>query len=360
MFIVGFDLGKRKSQLCVQDLDGNVLAELRVDTGRDEIVEALMPFRGAQVLVEASTSAEWVARLLESNSFSVVVADPRFSLMYAQRDKKVKTDRRDARALAEALRLRAYRPAHRKSDVARRLQGRLVVRRQLVAMRTKLVTLVRSMCEREGVMLPRCHVEMFTRVLEGQQLDPVVFDIIGPAVQQVIELTAALDAIDDEFKALADAHPAAKLLQSVRGVGPVTSLAFVSVVDDPSRFKSARELTAYLGLVPGEHSSGDTKSRPGAITKSGDALLRGYLYEAAVTMAKRTAPDSHLKQWFTKLTLRSNGAGTKRKARVALARRLARIMFAMWRDNASYNPSRTAPIVGPPAASPAGSTAQAA
>lgn len=350
MFMVGFDLGKRKSQLCVQDAEGTVLAEVRLNTTRDDILAALTRYPGARVLLEASTSAEWVARLLESSGFSVVVADPRFSLMYAQRDKKVKTDRRDARALADALRLKAFRPAHRKSDLARRLQGRLIVRSQLVGMRSKMVNLVRSMCEREGVILPRCDASAFAKMIDGEQMDPVLFELVGPAVHQIISLTAAVKAADEELSAIAKSHPAAKLLQTVRGVGPVTSLAFVATVDDPARFKSARELTSYIGLVPGEHSSGDTKRRPGAITKTGDPLLRTYLYEAAVAMAKRTAPESHLKSWFTKLASRSNARGTKPRARVALARRLARIMFAMWRDNTTFNASRTAPAFGPPQA----------
>ena len=122
MHIVGFDLGKRKSQICVQDSEGNVVAELRVDTVREKIEGAVSVYLPGQVLIEASTSSEWVARVLERLGFDVVVADPRFSLMYAQTSKKVKNDRRDARALAQALRLKAFRRAHRRSDESRGCQ----------------------------------------------------------------------------------------------------------------------------------------------------------------------------------------------------------------------------------------------
>jgi transposase len=343
MYIVGLDLGKRKSQVCVQDAAGTVVKENRVNTTREDLIETLSPFCGAEILLEASTSAEWVARALEQEGFVVRVADPRFSLMYAQRDKKVKTDKRDARALCEALRLKAYRLAYRKSDVARRLHAKLKVRKQLVEMRTELITLVRSLCEGDGVVLPRCTPSTFIEHVETQQMEALLFESIGPALSQIASLHATITALDRELASSAKGHETASLLQSMRGVGPITSLAFVAVLDDPTRFASARELTSYLGLVPSERSSGDKKSRPGAITKTGDPLLRAYLYEAAMAISKKTAPASPLKAWFDKLAGKHNGPGSARRARVALARRLARILFAMWRDKQRFDHERTTP-----------------
>lgn len=348
MFIVGFDLGKRKSQLCVENSDGAVLAELRIDTKPEALVAAVSAYPKARVIIEASTSAEWVARVLEEAGCDVVVADPRFSLMYAQSNKKVKNDRRDARALADALRLGAFRRAHRRTTEARQLHAELLVRERLVKIRTQLINLVRAMCEREGVIVPACRGEEFAAVME----DVVVVEWLGaailPAVTQIESLTQQLAQCDKAFVKRAKEHPVARNLQTVRGVGPLTSLAFVAVIDDPTRFQTARQVTAYLGLVPGENNSGDSKRPPGAITKTGDPMLRHYLVEAAYSMTNKLAPVSPLKSWSEKLLSTSRGASKKRvskkRAAVAVARRLARILWAMWRDDKPFDASRTAPL----------------
>jgi transposase len=230
----------------------------------------------------------------------------------------------------------------------------LLVRRRLVGMRTQAINVVRALCEREGIQIPGCHPETFDDALEGLQLDAILFETIAPALEQIVALNRQIKAMDAELEAVAKAHPVATILRTVRGVGVLTSLAFIAVVDDPKRFGSARELTSYIGLVPSEHNSGDSKHQPGAITKTGDPTLRGYLYEAALTVVKKTSPESHLKNWYTRLSTRSNARGTKRKALVAVARRLARILFAMWRDNKSFDEARTAPV------SPTAAGAQAA
>jgi transposase len=341
MNIVGLDLGKRKTQICIQREDGSVIAELRVDTDRTRLAAALEQFLPARVLLEASTSSEWVARVLESIGCDVVVADPRFSLMYAQTDKKVKNDRRDARALAAALRLGAFRRAHRHSDAARELHGRMLVRQQLIRARTKLINLTRSLCEREGVKIAACHGEQFAEAMELVAFpDEWLGQMVLPLVAEITSLTAQIDQLSKELAALAKTDAVASNLQTIHGVGPITALTFISVVEDPKRFDTARQVTAYLGLVPSEFNSGDSKRRPGAITKSGDAMLRGYLVEAAYSLTRNLAPASPLKDWFNALVKRNGGR--KNKAAVAVARRLARVMWAMWRSGTAYDPARTA------------------
>jgi transposase len=342
MFIVGFDLGKRNSQICVQNADGTVAAELRIKTTRDDIVAALKKYPG-RVLIESSTSADWVASALEGAGHEVVVADPRFSLMYAQRNKKIKTDRRDARALADALRLGAFRPAHRKSPEARALYARLLVRQTLIKSRTRMINQVRSLCERAGVQLRRCGAEYFHEAHDGVAMEQWLFDVLAPIMDQIEQLTARINASDKELTAIAKADPVARNLLTARGVGPLTALAFRAVVDDPRRFESAQQLSAYLGLVPSERSSGDKRSRPGAITKSGDPLLRYCLYEGSHAITKRNAPESNLKRWHAATAARCG----KRKANVALARRMSRILWAMWRDNTPFTDALTAPQTGP-------------
>ena len=207
MFIVGFDLGKRKSQLCVQDEDGKVLAELRIDTKAEAIAEALRPYPAAHVLLEASTSAERVATILEEIKCTVVVADPRFSLMYAQTSKKVKNDRRDARGLAEALRLKAYRLAHRPSQRARALRAKLLVRQHLVQSRTEAINLVRALCERAGIIIPRAESDAFVAAVEAMEMLDWVFEAIAPSITLIEQLTEKVDDCDRELAKLAAADP---------------------------------------------------------------------------------------------------------------------------------------------------------
>jgi len=340
MFNVGLDLGKCKSQICVQRPDGTIVAEKRINTTRDELRTALSEFRGATVLVESSTSSEWVARLLESLGCKVVVADPRFSPMYAQKNKRVKTDKRDARALADALRMNAFQPAHRKSDGARRLFGLLKARAQLVRKRTSYVTFVRAQCERDGVILPRKKAGRFELAIEAVHIEAQLFEIIAPILVVINALNVQIKECDEQLEREAKQRPAASLLQTVPGVGPLTALAFIAAIDEPKRFKSPREVSAYLGLVPGERNSGDSKRAPGAITKAGDVLARSYLVEAGLSLTTRHAPATPLKSWAENIA-RRGGTASKKRAAVAVARRLARILWAMWRDNKPFIASRT-------------------
>lgn len=359
VFNVGLDLGKRKSSVCVEDMNGNVVAELRVDTKVDALRDALAKYKGARVLIEASTSSEWVARLLESLDLEVIVGDPRFDLMYAQRDRKVKNDRRDARALAMALRMGAYRRAHRRSDKARKLQSQLLLREGLIGNRTKLINVVRNIVQLEGRHVDACTAEAFPDVVCRCLGDnDALLGEVSPAVAEISSLNEAISLMDVEFEEQSEADPAAKILRTVRGVGALTALAFVAVIDDPKRFECARAVTAYLGLVPSEHNTGDSQRPPGAITKAGNRMLRAYLVSAAFVHTNKNAPDSNLKRWRESMTARQ-GKKSKKKAAVAVARRLARVLWAMWRDMKPFDDDRTAPRPSPAAATPATTTTSA-
>jgi len=331
MFIVGFDLGKNKSQICVEDETGKVLAQIRVDTEKVALAEVFQRFPKSRVLIESSTSSEWVAQHLEALGCEVVVGDPRFTPMYAHGNKKIKTDKRDAKALADALRMGAFRKAHRRTRLARELQTMLNVRKSLIGARTRLINLVRSSAEREGVRIGKCSGgdqfldELFEVIVPGWLADG-----LAPAVEQIAALTEQIKGCDRVVNKAARTEPVAKNLQTAIGVGPVVALSFMAVIDDPKRFTSATEVVAYLGLAPGQRNSGESKRAPGAITKAGDPMVRGYLYEAAMTILRSTSPASPLQDWGLKLKAKHHDA--KKKAIVAVMRRLARILWAMWRD----------------------------
>jgi transposase len=162
---IGLDLHKQSSHFCILTEDRKLL-ELRIRTEHGRFVELLGKRPKAKVLIEASTESEWVARLIEQLGHEVVVADLNFAPMVATRNRKIKTDKRDARALCDACRLGAYRPAHRSSDNSRDLRAQVMVRDALVKTRTKYISLIRSIVRREGYRVPNCGVVVFAKRVE--------------------------------------------------------------------------------------------------------------------------------------------------------------------------------------------------
>ena len=336
MFIVGLDLGKRKSQACVGTEDGKVVVEKRIDTTRDSLTEFFSKYQPVRVLVEASTGAEWVARHLESLSVEVIVGDPRFGPMYAQADKRIKTDKRDARALMLANKLGAYQSAHRRQDSTRDLRAKLLVRANLVRARARTVTQVRSLLDSRGIGVASCDVRKFVEKIDGLQVDQGIGLAMLPLVAQLRSLDEVIAVLDDELEEVAAANPIAHRLAQVVGIGALTALAFVVAVDDPKRFENVRQVASYFGFVPRENSSGEKVHR-GSSTKTGDTLTRSYLVQSAWCILRSTRPEvASLRAWATEISKRRG----KKIAVVALARRLVRILFAMWRDEKDFDPAK--------------------
>jgi transposase len=234
----------------------------------------------------------------------------------------------------------AYRAVHMKSERARRYNGKLLVRAALVAARTRLVNQIKAICEREGIAVGRHNGATFLDELDDGTAPAWLQEVLAPAVSELETLSERIDACDKDLELLLKGDAEARNLTTVYGVGAVTALAFVAAIDDPKRFASARDVVAYIGLAPGQRNSGESKRRPGAITKTGNPLVRGYLYEAAMSVVRVTAPDTPLKAWGVALKTRQE---FKRKAIVAVARRLSRILWAMWRDNRPFDAKATSP-----------------
>ena len=281
------------------------------------------------MLLEASTESEWVARHLEALGHTVIVADPNYAPMYATRARRVKTDRRDARTLAEACRLGAYRPAHRLSDARRHVRAELAVRDALVRTRTRYKALVR----RDGLRVAGSESERVAERIAALELSATLAGELAPLFALLAPLNAEIAAADCRIAALTAADPIVTLLTTAPGIGPITASALVATIDDITRFRSAHEFEAYLGVVPGERSSGE-KRRVGRITKAGNARTRWLLVEAAWRIVRsRSEETATLRAWASGIATRRG----KRVAVVALARRLAGILYAMWRDGARYN-----------------------
>jgi transposase len=334
MNIIGFDLGKRKSQVCILDKEGKVLVEQRICTTPAELTAFFGTLQGT-VLMESSTSSRWVAAHLRTLGLTVVVGDPRFTPMYAQADKRVKTDKRDARALALALKLKAFRAAHEKSANSVKTRQLLLARSQVVSHRAHTITMLRSLCECWGHILPACTPEGFVDHVKSHAAssDVNLAELMQPLLKLITQLNAHVVQFGKQLIKTNKASHVQRHLDSMVGVGPVTAAAFATAIDEVGRFTSAKQVAGYLGLVPRENSSGERRQQ-GGITKAGDTLTRAMLVQASWTIMRSKRNEvAVLRQWAHNVALRRG----KQRAVVALARRLSRILFAMWRDDKPYD-----------------------
>jgi transposase len=281
---IGIDVHKRESQIYIL-ADGGEVIEQRIRTEPERFAAVLGSRPRARILIEASTESEWVARCLETLGHEVIVADPNFAPMYATRSRKVKTDRRDARALAEACLLGAYRPAHRLSDPQRHVRGRSLVRDALVRTRTRYIYVIRALLRQQGYRVPSGSAEHFLQRVQGLPLPGRLLSVVVPLLALMRPLNQQL-AYDERIEHLAVQDPRVPRLRSVPCVGPVTAAAFLATIDDVGRFRHVHQLEAYLGLVPREYSSGETQRR-GPITKAGHSRTRWLLIQAAVSILRR-------------------------------------------------------------------------
>jgi transposase len=333
---VGMDLGKRESQIAILTEDGELI-EMRIRTDRHRLVELFGRRPKGKILVEASTESEWVACCLEELGHEVIVADPNYAPMYAQRTRRVKTDRRDARALAHACKLGTYRPAHRTSTQRRHLRTVLAVREAVVRTRAAWISRIQPLLRREGFRIRTGAPETFRTRLEELVLPPALKTAIAPLVGLLGPLNEQIQALDAELEQIVAADDVARRLTTTPGVGPVTAVAFVATVDDVSRFRSAHQLEAYLGLVPSEWSSSEVQRR-GRITKAGNGRMRWLLVQAAwcILRRRKKAQTLALREWADRIASRRG----RSIAAVALARRLAGILFAIWRDKTVYDAAK--------------------
>jgi transposase len=333
--MIGIDLHKRESQLCSLAGDGAV-TEQRIVTSRERFTAVFGTRPPARILLEASTESEWVAVCLEALGHEVIVADPNYAPMYATRSRRVKTDKRDARTLAEALKLGAYRPAHRVSAERRHERAELAVREALVRTRTRYIAIAKAFVRRDGLRVPSSESHVVAQRVAALPIPAMLEAELAPLFAVLEPLNTQIVAADRRIVAFEKTDPIVALLTTAPTVGPLTASAVVSTIDDVTRFPSSHQFEAFLGLVPGERSSGE-KRRVGRITKAGDSRARYLLVEAGWRLLRSKSPETAaLRAWGLKIAARRGN----RIAAVALARRLAGILYAMWRDNAPYNAAK--------------------
>jgi transposase len=327
------DLHKRRSQIRIVREDGSVVLERKIETSRADLDRLFVGRAPLRILIESSTESEWVAQHLEALGHDVIVADPNYAPMYGSRSRKVKTDKRDAAALAEACRTGIYRCAHRASATARELRRTLRVRSHVVRQRSGVISLLRSLLRQEGIRLASGSAAHILRRLDRVTLPPPMVATLAPLRAVLTQLNTTLAETDQVLDERASTDAVAQHLMTAPGVGPVVALSYYAILDDPARFgHDAGRASAFLGLVPSEDSSAERQHK-GHITKTGPRDLRALLVQASwVIWRGKTAAGAALRAWAHALAARRG----RRIAVVALARRLSRILFALWRDRTDF------------------------
>jgi len=335
------DLHKKESQVRIV-LDNGEVVDRRITTTRDRFTALFGGRPVMRIVLEAATESEWVAQHLEALGHEVIVADPNFAPMYGRRSRRIKTDRRDVAALAEACQLGCYRPAHRRSSTQRTVQIQLNVRRALTDSRTRAIAIVRAVIRGAGYRVRSGSTGTFLARVAALNLPPSITETLSPLLTMITGLTEELARADQRFTSLAAANPDVARLMTVPAIGPITATAYVAALDDATRFARAGQVASYLGLVPGEYSSGEQQRR-GHVLRSAHPHVQSLLVQAAWRLSRSKDPrTAGLRTWAEGIARRRG----RKIAMVALARRLARILFAMWRDGVAYD-ARTRPTSRP-------------
>jgi len=332
---IGLDTGDRTIHHCALR-EREVVRRGVCPTTRQGLDKALADFPGTRVVLEAGSQSAWIARHLVSQGFDVHVVDPRRVQLISKDPRK--TDRRDAELLA---RLEVGMPellgrVHHRSEQAQADLALIRARDQLVRCRTSLVQCVRGLTKSFGLRLPSASTAAFSkRVCE------LVPEALLPAIEvvllQVDGLTASIRELDRRIARVAkERYPEIEVLQQVHGIGPVTATAYVLTIEEPARFEDSRRVGSWLGLCPRSHASGDSNPELG-ISKSGDGYLRRLLVQCAQYVLGPFGKDSDIRRFGLRLVARG-GRAAKKKALIAVARKLAVLLHRIWQSGLSYDP----------------------
>lgn len=333
---VAIDLGSKESQVCVRSADGTILVEKKHPTRG--LVKLMQSWPSSRVVLETSSEAFRIADQAKQAGHEVRVVRSTLSKQLGVGDRGIKNDVRDARKLSEVSCRIDLPSVHVPSETAREWRSLIRSRETLIESRTKMVNHVRGWLRTQLRTLRRGSTETFpTRVREraageATAIPSHIEDVLAVIDVMNLQATASMKRIRE----LAKASELCRRLMTTPGVGPVTAVSFVAAIDDVSRFPHAHQLTSYLGVTPGEDSSSKRERRT-SITKAGPASVRRNLIQAA-WVAFRFRPHDPMVRWATAIRERRG----KFIAVVALARKMASVMYALWRDSTHYSPLKAA------------------
>ena len=344
---VGLDLGDRFSSYCILERDGEVMEEGRLATTEKALRQQFTQGPRYRIALECGTHSPWVSRLLEQLGHQVIVANAREVRSITASVSK--NDRRDAEQLARLAHVdpRLLKPIRHRSWARQRDLNLLRARDTLVRARTMLINSLRGLVKSAGGRLPNCSTACFP-ARAAALLPAEIAPVTAPLLEQVASLNANIRSLDQHIESLAARYPEIRLLRSAPGVGPIVAATYVLTLGRPDAVARSRQVGAWLGLRPQRHQSGDSDPQR-SISKTGNRYLRTLLVQSAHYILGRFGPDSALRRWGLQLA-GSGNQRTKKRAIVAVARKLAVLLHCMWRTGQSYQP------FPPPAPAGAGKT----
>ncbi|MCJ8328740.1 MAG: IS110 family transposase [Lentisphaeria bacterium] len=331
---IGMDLGDKSNQICVLNREGEITTECSVGNTEVQLSKFFKDHLSALIIIEAGTHSSWIERLLKNLQHEVIVANPRkVSAIWMN---KLKTDKRDAQMLARMGRfdidlLCPVKHRGLKSQVA---LCSIRARDIMVRARQKLILHVRSSVKGFGYRISKCSTESFHKK-SIEDIPDFMYPVLRPLIRSIALMSQEIKEYDKQIDQLCDEHfPETKKIGAIAGVGSLTALAFVLTIDDPKRFRKSRDIAPYLGLVPGRDQSGSS-DKPMPITKSGNCYIRRLLVGSANYIMGPFGPDCDLRRFGEKL---GSSPTAKKKAKVAVARKLAVLMHRLWVHDETYDP----------------------
>lgn len=336
--VVGIDLSDKKHQICALDKNGTILREKTISNTRQGLDALSSEFPSALMAMEIGTHSPWISHHLEARKHRVIVANARKLRAIYSNDRK--SDRRDAQMIAKLARVDEnllYPIKHNSMECIADRQH-LSVRDNLVKQRVSLINSVRFSLKSLGVRLKTTSSASFVAYArEVAEVDEHHLLLVEPLLKVIESMSDEIKKLDRYIThELCDKYPAAKRLMQIQGVGPITAVTFVLTIEDPSRFKDPRNVAAYLGMVPRRDQSGSVdKQLP--ISKAGNRGLRALLVQCAQYIMRSNSADSDLKRHGLRIADKGEKAA-KRKAIIAVARKLSVVMLVLWQKQEQYEP----------------------
>jgi transposase len=333
---IGLDLGDRSSFYCVLNGAGEVILETKVATIPEAMKETFSKMAPSRIALETGTHSPWVSRLLSELGHEAIVAHARNVRLIGQSRRK--DDRLDAQALARLARIdpRLLSPIQHRSAQAQADLSVIRARYGLIRARTALICSARGLTKSFGERIRGRNPKSFKPAM-GETLSPQLQVALAPMLSALESITARIREYDAQIEKLAEeTYPEVALLKQVKGVGTLIALTYILTLEDPRRFQKSRDAGCYVGLQPGRRNSGESE-RQVHITREGDSYLRMVLVQGAQHILGPFGEDSDLRRWGLKLAERG-GRNGKKRAIVAVARKLAILLHHLWISCEAYEP----------------------
>jgi transposase len=331
----GIDVSLEQSSVCVVDVSGKIVREAKVASEPEALIAwfGALGFRMERIGLEAGPLSQWLYAAMKQAGLAVELLETRH-VRDAFKSMPVKSDRNDARGIAQLMRLGWFRPVHCKSLAAQEMRALLTARKlvqsKLFDVEMSLRGILRGFGLKVGPTTPKRFAARIGELVSGH----ATLEVVAGALLAVHEaLLREFNGLEKRVRTMARQDARVRLLMSAPGVGAIVALTYVSAIDDPARFKSSKVVGAHFGLTPKKHQSGETDYN-GRISKIGDGAVRTALYEAAHIVLTRPVKGSYLKSWAMRIAKRAGMS----KAKVALARKLAVVLHRMWVNGTGFAP----------------------